>query len=171
MKTTLHLPAGIFEDLLQHLLPKNGWCEEAAFLFVASERTPPELKLTFIEATKLVPDDFVTRRADYLELKDETRARVIKRAHDFGASLIEVHSHVGPWRAEFSYSDIAGMKDIVPHLWWRLRGRPYAAIVVARSGFDALVWAEDPHVPGALYELNAGGKALRPTNRTLHEWP
>src|ERR1019366_7148798 len=139
MKSCLKLPAGVYEDLVTHLLPPASQCEEAAFLFVRGEKTEGELSLVFLEAAKLTPADFVAHYADYLELADATRARMIKRAHDLRASIVEMHSHVGPWRASFSYSDRAGLKETVPHMWWRLSGRPYAAIVVARHGFDALV--------------------------------
>ena len=171
MKTRLLLPADAHDRLLRHLLPERARCEEAAFIFARTEKTPTELTFHFVESQSLTPGDFVVRRADFLELTDATRAAVIKRAHDLGTSLIELHSHVGPWRAAFSYSDIAGLKDIVPHLWWRLRGRPYAAIVVARDGFDALVWTDNPHQPTALDELLAGERVLRPTNSSLEDWP
>jgi len=170
MKTQIILPAGIYEDLLSHLLPLHARTEEAAFIFATPERSPAGLTFKFVEALKMKPQDFAVQHADYLELTDSARAGVIKRAHDLGASIIEVHSHVGPWRAAFSYSDVNGLKDIVPHIWWRLRGRPYAAIVVATDGFDALVWAEDPHAPCALDELVAGDRVLQATNISLRDW-
>lgn len=170
MKTTLTLPAEWWHDVLNHLLPKNAAVEEAAFMFATTERTPSEVKFTVVEILKLTPRDFAARYADLIELKDETRARVIKRAHDLNASIVELHSHVGPWRAAFSFSDIAGLKDIVPHLWWRLKGKPYAAIVVAKDGLDALVWTDEPHVPRGLDAVLAGDEVLRPTNETLKGW-
>jgi hypothetical protein len=170
MKTTLTLPANLWAEVLNHLLPRNAVVEEAAFMFAKTERTAAELKFEVVEVIKLTPQDFVARYADFIELKDEARARVIKRAHDLGASIVELHSHVGPWRAAFSFSDIAGLKDIVPHLWWRLKGKPYAALVVAKNGFDALVWADDPDLPRALDAVVAGDQVLQPTNETLKEW-
>jgi hypothetical protein len=32
----------------------------------------------------------------------------------------------------------------VSHLWWRLRGRPYAAIVTSTPDLDALAWIDNP---------------------------
>jgi len=171
MKTTLQLPAGAYEDLLRHLLPPGGKCEEAAFLFVTPRRSPTELTLRLLEVAKLEPADFAARHADYLELTDQARARIIKRAHDLNASLVEIHSHVGPWRASFSYSDVNGLKDTVPHMWWRLKGRPYVAIVVARDGLDAVAWVDNPHTPVALDELLAGDRVIRPSQTSLEDWP
>jgi hypothetical protein len=168
MRTQIILPQGVYEDLLEHLLPHGGEFEEAAFLFAAAERDREAMRLRFIEADKLNPRDFLYRDSDYLELKDATKARLIKRAHDLKAALIEVHSHVGSYGARFSTSDRAGFRETVPHMWWRLPGRPYAAIVVANEGFDALVWVDSPDRPVALSELVAGGRELKPTNHSLY---
>ena len=40
----------------------------------------------------------------------------------------------------FSPSDMYGFSDYVPHCRWRLRGRPYLAVVVSPAGMDALAW-------------------------------
>lgn len=170
MKTSLQLSAEVYENLLCHLFPSRGACEEAAFLFVEPQRAPQELTFSMLEIAKLQSGDFAARHADYLELTDIARARIIKRAHDLKASLVEIHSHVGPWRAAFSYSDVNGLKDTVPHMWWRLQGRPYVAIVFARDGADALVWVDNPHTPVPLDELRAGERLIRPSCTALEEW-
>ena len=170
MKTALYLPPGAYEELLEHLLPLGGTCEEAAFLLASAQLSAGDLNLSVVETVKLAPTDFAARYADYLELADGVRGRVIKLAHDRGACLIEVHSHVGPWRASFSFSDIRGLKETVPHMWWRLKGRPYGAIVVARDGLDALVWVKDPEAPMPLNELWAGDRLIRPSCTTWEEW-
>jgi len=170
MKTQINLPAAALADLMQHLLPPDARREEGAFVFAAPQKSDGQLCFRFIEAVKLCPADYAAQYSDYLELTDEARARLIKRAHDLDASIVEIHSHLGPWRASFSYSDIAGLKETVPHMWWRLRGRPYAALVFARDGFDALVWSDNPDKPVALDGLVAGDRVLKPTNSTLEEW-
>lgn len=170
MKTVLRLPEHALDDVLAHLLPPGGWREEAAFLMVKPERGPETLSLEFIESVKLAPNDFDTQEGDYIELNDEARARLIKRAHDLDAALVEMHCHPGPWRAAFSDADRAGLRETVPHMFWRLRNRPYLALVVAQSGFDALLWIDDPRVPRALDAVFAGDKLLRPTNASLQGW-
>jgi hypothetical protein len=169
MKTLLMLRPGLFEDLTAHLLPRETVREQAAFLFAKPPRAD-HVSFEVQESEKLTPDDFESQEGDYLELKDETRARLIKQAHALQACLIELHSHPGPWPAAFSPADRVGLSETVPHMWWRLHKRPYAAIVVAPSGFDALVWLDNPRVPQALDALMAGDRLLKPTNNSLWGW-
>jgi hypothetical protein len=123
-----------------------------------------------IEALKLTSENFSIQSNDHLELTDRTRANIIKRAHDLSASLVELHSHVGNWPAAFSLSDRLGLKDTVPHMWWRLRGRPYIAIVAAKSGYDALVWLNDPETPESLDGILKGHQIIQPTNLSIRDW-
>lgn len=167
MNTVISLPPGAYEELIAHLLPCDTSNEQAAFLFARARVTGQTISLDVIEIAKLVGGDFATQESDYLELADATRARLIKRAHDLDASLVEMHSHPGPWDAAFSSTDLRGLSETVPHMWWRLNRRPYAAIVVAPSGFDALVWLDCPSSPQALHSLTAGSQIHFPTNITV----
>lgn len=167
MKTVLNLPAGVYEDLVAHLLPGDTSNEQAAFLFARASDTDRGVALDVIDSAKLAAADFAVQAPDYLELADATRARLIKRAHDLDASLVEMHSHPGPWDAAFSPSDLRGLSETVPHMWWRLNKRPYAAIVIAPSGFDAMVWLDGPRSPQELDSLAAGSQILKPTNITI----
>lgn len=164
MKTVLRLPAGLFEDLLTHLLPKGGRREEGAFLFASVARSPNFVSMEVADVRKLQAGDFAEQCDDYLELADETRASLIKRAHQLGAALVEMHSHPGPWPAAFSDADWTGFSESVPHFLWRLPDRPYAAVVVAPSGFDALVWHKRGDAPCRLEAVVAGDQIHRPTN-------
>ena len=157
--------------LWSHLLREDTMREQAAFLFCAS-RKPAYNGLIFetVEQTFLGPDDFAAQHMDYLELTDEARIGLIKRAHVLGASLAELHSHPGPWPAAFSLSDRMGLKETVPHMRWRLQKRPYLAVVVAPSGFDALVWSRDAGIPEPLAGIDIGGALMTPTNASLGGW-
>ena len=55
------------------------------------------------------------------------------------------------------FQDLTG--DWVPHLFWRLRRRPYAALVTAGDTFDALAWVEAADLPEQTerIELDDGG--------------
>jgi hypothetical protein len=170
MKAILTLGADLHADVMEHLLQPKSDQEQAAFLFAREDRAGEQLSFEVIEAAKLAPSDFVTQEGYYLEMTDETSARVIKRAHDLGASLVEMHSHLDSWPAGFSLSDRMGLKETVSHMWWRLKGRPYLAIVVAPTSFDALLWLDNPHVPQALDGVFTGGRFLRPTNNSLNGW-
>jgi hypothetical protein len=169
MKNFLRLAPAFHADLLRHLFPPRGECEEAAFLCVTPDGGADETVFEVADHYFAAPDDFVTREADYLELTDETRASLIQRAHRHGASLVEIHSHLGPYRAAFSSSDRMGLRETVPHMRWRLKNRPYLALVFAESGFDALVWRE-AKVPEPLAALVIGERALMPTNLSLRGW-
>lgn len=170
MKTILKMAGPLHKDLMAHLLPPESEQEQAAFLFVREQRDEEQAVFEVEEVAKLGGGDFVLQQGDYIEMMDEMRAGLIKRAHDTGTSLLEMHSHLGPWPAGFSYSDRLGLKETVPHMWWRLKKRPYLAIVVAASGFDALVWLDNPKLPRQLDALLAGDRILKPTNVSLGGW-
>lgn len=170
MKSVLQLPEGLYEQLLQHLLPPSCIAEEAAFLFVQEHRSSDSVKFDVLECRKLRPSDFEVQAIDYLELRDQTRAALIARAHHLNASLVELHSHPGPFPAAFSVADRRGFAETVPHMWWRLKKRPYLAIVVAQTGFDALLWLQSPTSPQALDGVLAGERWLQPTNQSLAGW-
>lgn len=170
MKALLKVEHSLYNDLIDHLLPQESGQEQAAFLFAKRTRSNHEVLFEVIESVKLGASDLAEQETDYLEMADETRARLIKRAHDLEASLVEMHSHPGPWPAAFSLADRNGLKETVPHMWWRLQKRPYVAIVVANSGFDALVWLDNPRTPQPLNGLLVGDHLLRPTNSSLQGW-
>jgi hypothetical protein len=50
---------------------------------------------------------------------------------------------------------------------WRLRGRPYAAIVTAGESFDALAWLDDDKGPIQVGALEVDGVTFAATARTL----
>lgn len=170
MKVILKLSACDYDDLAAHLLPPGGKQEQAAFLFAACERSARQTRFLVSETRKLHPGDFAAQEGDYLELNDEARAELIKRAHVLGATLVEIHSHLGPWPAAFSDADRAGLRETVPHMWWRLKKKPYLALVMTASGFDALVWIDNARTPTALDGLLTGDRLLKPTNYSLGGW-
>jgi hypothetical protein len=128
------------------------------------------MKFEFLEWEGIPPEGFDHQYKGFIELTDETRARMIKRAHDLGASIVEFHSHPFAKDAAFTVGDLEGLDEFVPHVWWRLEGRPYGAIVVGRNNFDGLVWLEDPECPVALDELRVGAQVRLPTQHTLTGW-
>lgn len=170
MRTLLELDSGLHADLMAHLLGQNSSKEQAAFLFVTGKAISETIRFQVTDSYQASPADFARQEGDYLELSDDARKGLIKRAHDLGASIVEMHSHPGPWPAAFSIADQIGLQDTVPHMWWRLKNRPYLAIVVANSGFDALVWLDNPKTPRPLDGLVLGHKILKPTNNSLKGW-
>ncbi len=152
-----------------HLLPEGATRESAAFIFASVQESPHMLVLTAQDFTLVGKDGFRAQYDDYIELSDEARISIIKKAHRTNTALIELHSHPfdSPWAPSFSLADMNGFGETVPHMWWRLPGRPYAAIVVAPNGFDSLVWQKGPHAPDCLTALRVDGETLLPTDMTL----
>jgi hypothetical protein len=167
MQTILSMPSNRYKNLINHLLPKGQRHEQAAFVFANSIESSESLTFEYRDNYLVPSGGFSIQSAYHIELNDQTRAMVIKRAHDLNACLIEFHSHLSYEEPRFSGSDIAGFSEFVPHVRWRLKGRPYAAVVVSKSGFDALVW-HDTAEPETLNELRVGTKVLQPSGATLH---
>lgn len=156
--------------LWSHLLPDDTRNEQAAFLFCKTVQAIDGLNFEAVDHALLAPSDFAAQHEDYIELTDETRISLIKRAFLSDTALVELHSHLGPWPTAFSLSDRMGLRDTVPHMRWRLKGRPYLAIVVAPSGFDALVWSENSDIPEPLAGIDVDGTLMSPTNNSLEGW-
>ena len=170
VKTYLTIEKKAYQKLTEHLLPPNVRREQAAFLFAHTQHKKHTICFAVAGFKLLLPEDFVCQEGDFIAMTDSTRGALIKQAHDMAASLIEIHSHLGPWKAAFSLADREGLKETVPHMWWRLNRRPYLALVIAKSGFDALVWVDNPTVPQALDGLLVNGQTLTPTNASLWGW-
>lgn len=165
MINTVHLYISpmVLGRIWDHLHPDIAESEEAAFIFARQEDEDGRVVFRCIDWYPVPLDGFVIHSRYHIELTDETRAKVIKRAHDLGASLVEIHSHMGSALAGFSPSDLAGFREFVPHVMWRLKGRPYLALVASKSSFDAFVWLSDPTSPQRLDGLLAGKTLLLPT--------
>ena len=169
MNVYLDLPVGLREKLWSHLLQSD--IEQVAFVFAAVAAECGTTVLTAQDHYLAKPDDFEIHSEFHVELTDVTRSRIIKRAWDTGTTPVELHSHPGDvWGAMFSPSDMYGFADFVPHCRWRLRGRPYLAIVVSPAGADALVWIDKSGQPVGLTAIRAAGEsAVVPTNQTIDD--
>jgi hypothetical protein len=166
----LDLPPEVHEAVLKHLLPDPPESEQAAFIFTNAEVDSGDQVFRHLEWLPVEAYGLEVNSPHYLELTDNMRAKVIKRAHDLSATIVEFHSHLGPWPASFSESDRAGFEEFVPHVWWRLKGRGYVAVVVTQSDFDALAWLSGPHTPEPLTAIRSAGRIHHPTAITLKRW-
>lgn len=167
MTVFFDLRAGLKEQLWAHLLQND--IEHVAIVFAAVEAKGDTTVFIAEHVYLATADDFEIHSEFHVELTDEARARIIKRAWDIGTSPVEFHSHPGDhWSAMFSPSDMYGFSEYVPHCRWRLRGRPYLAVAITPAGMDALAWTETGAEPVGLDAIRiAGGATIFPTNRTI----
>ena len=114
MKAYLMIEGPAYRTLMTHLLPPDSHQEQAAFLFAHTQREVRKICFAVAGFKLLWPEDFTVQESDYLAMADSTRAGLIKQAHDMAASLIEIHSHPGPWAAAFSLADREGLRETVP---------------------------------------------------------
>lgn len=163
MTAYLDLPRKHQTDIWNHLLPLDDDGEQAAFAFARHLRLGAENRFQLIEWHAVPRHGLTAPNPYHIELTDETKANMIKRAHDLDACLVEFHSHPGPWPAAFSEIDRAGLAEFVPHVRWRLRQRPYVAIVVTNRDFDGLVWTAQSREAQRLDGIRVGHEILLPT--------
>jgi len=157
----LLISEGDYTRLCQHLLPTDTDTEQAAFLLCAYAAA--EGAFNCEELILIRPRQFEIRSAYHLELDDTTRGQVIKAAHDRQCSLVEAHSHPFSSTARFSGSDFDGLAEFVPHVWWRLRHRPYAALVFTPRSVDGLAWIDGPAAPVRLAVVQVGDRTIQTT--------
>ncbi len=174
MKTVLNIPHSVHKDLKKHLLPKHQADEEAAFLFAEVKEKDGALQFNFQDWYVVRPDDYESRSPYHFELKQEIQAKIIKQAHELNACIIEFHSHIDQDYIRFSYTDWKGFAEFVPHVLWRLEGKPYVAVVVTNNDVDALVWVDSPQKPPELTVIKTEKQEIKPANNSLkpenNEW-
>ncbi|HXG06098.1 MAG TPA: hypothetical protein VNI77_02090 [Nitrososphaera sp.] len=159
----LDLPNDMHRELWAHLVPEASALEEVAFVYARAEHNGGSVIFHAIEWEAVPPEGFIYQTEVGFELTDEMRGSVIKRAHNLDASLVEFHSHTGHWPAMFSPSDRYGFSQFVPHVWWRLKGRPYAAVIVTRSDFDGFAWVTSADSTQRLDGIVIGEQITQPT--------
>jgi hypothetical protein len=171
MPVILCLPLSIQQAIWSHLLAgEDEQCESAAFAFAKHVEREAVHSFECVDWYAVPVEGFEIRSGYHIELTDEIRATVIKRAHDLNASVVEFHSHLGPWPAQFSPSDRMGLAEFVPHVRWRLRGRPYLAVVTTRTDFDGLAWVADSSGPVRLDGINLDDRLILPTGLSSLEY-
>jgi hypothetical protein len=152
MAITIKLPAELAAKLDRHLA--SGQKEQLAFLLC---QWAGDVASVF-DFRAVGGATFDLQTPWHLSLSDEERAAVIKWAHDRGGCLIEAHAHRLGTAAAFSPTDLIGLAAFVPHVWWRLRHRPYAALVFDGDTFDGLAWRAEPRSPERVERLVAEGR-------------
>ena len=166
MQSSIVMPGECWHRICALLL--RSPVEQAGVLFAEPTRIDDDLQLRTSEFHQFRAEDFEYQSAFHIELTERAQAWMIKQGWDQKRTIVEVHSHVGSGTiAEFSASDHTGFREFVPHVQWRLRDSPYAAVVVTESGFDSLVWP-GAGTPPVAADIVIDNERLRPTGRSLH---
>lgn len=163
--TSIRSPRRLYEEATSHLASRP---EQVGFFLADFDAETQTFQLT---AWRPVHADGYEYQGDYhVRLSDETQTEMIQWATRENGCLVEAHSHGDLVPAAFSPSDLAGFVEWVPHCSWRLRRRPYAAIVTAADEFDALAWINDPKQAEQIRHLALeDGAVLNATRCTLQQ--
>lgn len=156
---------GLYERFRREL---RGTNEQVGFFLAHFD---PQERAFVVRDWRAIPvGGFEDRGPYHITLADEAKVEVIRWAWNSGLCLVEAHSHGELTPAKFSPSDLLGLREWVPHLFWRLRHRPYAALVVAGEGFDGLAWVDrtDDREPIEAIQLDDGG-ILEATGLTTND--
>jgi hypothetical protein len=149
LTASVHVPAITLEQARRHL---RGSLEQICFFHARVDGD----HAFHVERLRVVTASEINLQTCFhLELKDSTRAAVIREAWEAGAALVEAHLHTKPGSVRFSWSDFLGFEQWVPHVWWRLQGKPYAALVTDGVSWDGLAWVDAPDSPMAIATLES----------------
>lgn len=170
MECIFRIPEWNFLELKQHLFPKQIVAEECAFLFADYQVDDSQMYIECRDSYYLKPNDFSSRSEYHFEIEDHVRSKVIKKAHDMNSILVEVHSHINQEDARFSPTDWHGFNEFVPHILWRLRGKPYVAVVFGSNSFDGLVWPANSKSAIQLAIIDTGRKIHMASRRSLNSF-
>lgn len=155
-----------YARLHKHLF--GGKTEQAAF-GLAKPASEPNGDLALHELYLIPANEFAVQTSFHIELLPIVQERMIKAAFDSGSSLVEFHSHRSRYLARFSGSDMLGFREFVPHILWRLPGRPYVAVVLHERSLDGLLWALGERPAEQLEGIVAGGNDVAATRDTLKQ--
>jgi len=163
MSHEIFITADVLHRVRHHLFQNQ--LEQAAFLFATTE-TKDEAVRFHVEDFYLVPTSGWDVQMDvYLEMTAEERAKILKRARDRNTAIIDCHSH--PHSQEevwFSPSDHVGITEFAQYVRWKLKAKPFAALVFGETSIDGVVWQGDFACAEPLATLSIVGQGrLRPT--------
>ncbi len=158
----------LYQRIVGHLIERQGDIESFAFAFAKKLQHPNGNEEFACVDVMLVSPDHVEHDSQYHSvISDAILSDVFKRAHDLNASIVEFHTHLDPFPAEFSDTDWEGIEDTAKHALWRLRGNPYIAVVVTSAEFDGVIWRTDRDEPAQLDAISIDGRLLEPTGLSL----
>jgi hypothetical protein len=166
MAVTISMPDDLHGRIRDHL---THTAEQVAFFLAQRPPDGTASHLRLVDAYLVPADDLESNGPVHVHLADQVQGHVIRWAWNAGACLVEAHSHA-PWGdpAAFSRTDLDGLAEWVPHVWWRLGGRPYAALVFGARTFDGLAWTRSPSIAEPVDLLRIDGQPPRAATGLSH---
>jgi molybdopterin/thiamine biosynthesis adenylyltransferase len=140
MKREIIFPAGTWPTLRAHLLGQ-GQQEQLAFLLAGLAQGRNWMRLLVREIVPVPPDAFEQRTSVYLAVKPAFSQAVLRRCHEEGLSLIEVHSH--PFthqKVTFSAADLTNEMEKFHYVARKIPHVRHATMVVGQTDLDAHLW-------------------------------
>lgn len=145
MTVAIHSTVDQWLTLTDHLRDRP---ERVAFAVGAEADSPDAVVLREV---LLVEDDQLEPGPWCVQLTEDAAREVLAWATQCDGWLVEIHSHLGrsadPVR--FSGTDVDGLAEWVPHVRWRLKRRPYGALVLGPETLDGIAWTGAPGEPPA----------------------
>jgi hypothetical protein len=112
------------QDMWRRLQAQVGSRVEQVAFFLAHHA---DGRFNVFEMRLISSAEFDIQTGFHVALADTLRGELVQWAWTADASLLEAHSHVDGDPVCFSPTDFSGLRSWVPHVWWGLQGRPYAA--------------------------------------------
>jgi len=176
MEITISIPERIYKRLRDYLFQNEK--EQGAFLFANSSSKQNGLNL-LVKDLHLIPSvAWDVQESFYLELNNDEKVKIMKKARDGNFDLIECHSHRNHGSANFSPSDLHGLAEFVEYVRWKLPGKKYGALVWTETSVIGKVWDSKSLSPFPVREIQTVKnhrlfkiiKALNECWQKLIEW-
>lgn len=162
MTASVTLASGQLAPVRSHLA--SAW-EQVGFFLADYDEQTRDFRVR--DWWPMPSEAFDLQMGDHVVLRDDMRPQLIKWAWDSKACLGEIHSHGDFGDACFSRFDLEGFASWVPHVRWRLRARPYFALVADGATFDGLAWLGDAGPPVQVSVIDGDAEPVVTTGLTL----
>lgn len=151
MVILVSIPREKYRFIRAHLF--KGAKEQGCFLF-ADTRLEGAVVNMQVKGMHLIKENRWDHQSDFhLDLKEDEKVKVMRKAKKSGYDLIECHSHRFSGVAKFSQSDISGLDAFVRYIWWKLPGKIYGALVWTKNDIAGDAWLPKKASPIIISEI------------------
>ncbi len=158
MRTRVLLSQTQYKKLKRHLF--NDDSEQGAFLFARRKQKRDMLDFVIDEIYFVPTDRWRFRNAGYLELEEKEKVKIMLKAREIGADVLECHSHVSSTKASFSFFDLEEMQKFIQYVWWKLPEKIYGALVWSRKDVNGVIWLPKQYEPITIESVEVQGHRI-----------